>query len=103
MHNVNFAGADLAKSVFAETFGGVLSVAVSQNGKLLATGDANGEIQIWQVEDGVKAKHLAQVSVAQTQALYPNALPLVTCKGHTGWIRAVAFSPDIALSSLSRE
>jgi uncharacterized protein YjbI with pentapeptide repeats len=31
LHNVNFAGADLAKSVFAETFGGVLSVAVSQN------------------------------------------------------------------------
>jgi len=73
LHNVNFAHADLAKSVFAETLGGVLSVALSHDGKLLATGDANGEIHLWQVEDGKQ---------------------LVTCKGHTGWIRSVAFSPD---------
>jgi len=73
LHNVNFAHADLAKSVFAETLGGVLSVALSQDGKLLATGDANGDIHLWQVEDGKQ---------------------LVTCKGHTGWIRSVAFSPD---------
>lgn len=72
LHNVNFAHADLAKSVFAETLGGVLSVALSLDG-ILATGDANGEIHIWQVEDGKQ---------------------LVSCKGHTGWIRSVAFSPD---------
>lgn len=73
LHNVNFQNADLAKSVFAETLGGVLSVALGQDGKLLATGDSNGEIHIWQVEDGKQ---------------------LATCKGHTGWIRSVAFSPD---------
>lgn len=73
LHNVNFQNADLAKSVFAETLGGVLSVATSQDGKLLATGDANGDVHIWQLEDGKQ---------------------LVTCKGHTGWIRSVAFSPD---------
>jgi WD40 repeat protein len=76
LHNVNFAHADLAKSIFAETFGGVLSVALSQDDKLLATGDSNGEIHIWQVEDGKQ---------------------LVTCKGHTGWIRSVAFSPDSSM------
>ncbi len=76
LHNVNFQNADLAKSVFAETLGGVLSVALSQDGKLLATGDSNGEIHIWQVEDGKQ---------------------LVTCKGHTGWIRSVAFSPDSSM------
>lgn len=73
LHNVNFQNADLAKSVFASSFGGVLSVALSQDDKLLATGDSNGEIHIWQVENGKQ---------------------LVTCKGHTGWIRSVAFSPD---------
>ncbi|KYC40890.1 hypothetical protein WA1_25050 [Scytonema hofmannii PCC 7110] len=73
LHDVNFAHADLAKSVFAETFGGVSSVAFSPDGKLLATADTGGEIHLYQVSDW---KHL------------------LTCKGHTNWIPSVAFSPD---------
>lgn len=42
-------GADLAKSVFAQQLAQVLSVAFSPDGHLLATGDANGEIRLWQV------------------------------------------------------
>ena len=73
LHNVNFQNADLAKSVFAETFGGVLSVAFSPNGKLLALGDTNGEIRLYQVVDGQQ---------------------ILTCKGHTNWVVSLAFSPD---------
>jgi WD40 repeat protein len=73
LHNVNFTYADLAKSVFVETLGGIHSVAFSPNGKLLATGDTSGEIRLYQVADGKQ---------------------LLIVKGHTGFIWPVAFSPD---------
>ncbi len=73
LQEANFAHANLAKSVFAETFGGVLSVAFSPNGKILATGDTNGEIHLRQAADGKQ---------------------LLTLKGHTNWVLSLAFSPD---------
>ncbi len=73
LHNVNFAHAHLAKCVFIETFGGIFSVAFSPNGKLLATGDTNGEIRLYEVA---------------------NSQQLMTCKGHTGWVWSVTFSPN---------
>lgn len=73
LHNINFSHANLANCAFVETFGGVLSVSFSPSGKLLATGDTNGEIRLYQVANGQQ---------------------LLTCKGHTGWIWSVAFSSD---------
>ncbi|MCC5645178.1 hypothetical protein LC607_19980 [Nostoc sp. CHAB 5824] len=73
LHNANFAHAHLAKSVFVETFGGIFSVAFSPSGKLLATGDTNGEIRLYEVA---------------------NSQQLLTCKGHAGWVWSVSFSPD---------
>jgi WD40 repeat protein len=73
LHNINFAYANLAKSVFVETFGGIFSVAFSPSGKLLATGDTNGEIRLYLVVDGQQ---------------------LLTCHGHSGWVWSVAFSAD---------
>ncbi|MFN6535416.1 MAG: NB-ARC domain-containing protein [Nostoc sp. EkiNYC01] len=73
LHNANFAHANLAKSVFADTLGGMFSVAFSPDGKLIATGDTNGEIHLYQVANGEQ---------------------LLTCKGHNGWIWSVTFSPD---------
>jgi WD40 repeat protein len=73
LHHVNFAKANLAKSVFTETFSQILSVAFSPDGKLLATGDVNHEIHIWQVADGKQ---------------------LLTCKVDEGWVWSVAFSPN---------
>jgi len=70
---VNFAHANLSGSVFADTFGSVLSVALSPDGKLLAAGTANSEVRIWQME---------------------NRRLLHTCKGHTDWVRSIAFSAD---------
>ena len=73
LHQVNFAHTNLAKSVFTDTLSQILSVAFSPDGQLLATGDVNHEIHVWQVETGKQ---------------------LLTCKVNEGWVWSVAFSPD---------
>jgi WD40 repeat protein len=73
LHEVNFQNADLAKSVFAETFGGIMSVAFSPDGKILAIGDTSGTIRLYRVTDFQQ---------------------LLTCQGHTSWVVSLAFSPD---------
>ena len=73
LREVNFAHANLSGSVFTDTFGSVLSVALSPDGKLLAAGMANAEVRIWQMEKRTL---------------------LHTCRGHTDWVRSVAFSAD---------
>jgi WD40 repeat protein len=73
LHQINFAGADLATSVFAENFGSGLSVAISPNGKLLAMGGTNGDIHLWQL---------------------PETQLLITNKGHASLVFSVVFSPD---------
>ncbi|WP_225894338.1 WD40 domain-containing protein [Atlanticothrix silvestris] len=73
LHQVSFAHSDLTRSVFAKNFATVLSVAFSRDGKLLATGDANGEIRLWRVVNG------------QQLLLY---------QAHTNKVWSVAFSAD---------
>lgn len=73
LHRVNFSQTAVIKSVFAEVIGGVLSVAFSANGKLLAIGDTKGDIHLWQVSDGK---------------------PILTYRGHKGWVVSVAFNPE---------
>lgn len=73
LHHVNFAYSDLSKSVFTENLGGILSMAFSPNGQVLAASDTNGEIHLWQLADNRK---------------------IFICKGHTNWTFSVAFSPD---------
>ena len=73
LHCANFAHANLSKSVFAETLGGIHSVAFSPDGKFLATGDTNNEVRLYQVADGKQ---------------------LLMYKGHKGWIWPITFSPD---------
>jgi WD40 repeat protein/Flp pilus assembly protein TadD/tRNA A-37 threonylcarbamoyl transferase component Bud32 len=51
----------------------VFSVAISPDGKRIATGDMNHEIKLWNLENGQKT---------------------ATLKGHTNWVRTVAFSAD---------
>ena len=72
LHNTNFANADLAKSVFTETFGSIHSLAFSPDGQYLASGDFNGDIRLWN---------------ARTHQLQ------LILKGHTNWVQAVAYSP----------
>lgn len=73
MHRVNFAHADLSKSVFAETISYVFEVVFSPDGAYLATCDAASEVSLWQVATGKK---------------------LWTRKEHKGWVVSLAFSPD---------
>ena len=73
LHNVNFQNSDLSKTLFAENFGGVMSVAFSPDGNLLAAGDTKGEIRLYRVADGQQ---------------------LLLCQGHKNWIPCLAFSPD---------
>jgi WD40 repeat protein/transcriptional regulator with XRE-family HTH domain len=73
LHDVNFQNANFDRSVFTETFGGIASVIFSPDDKLLATGDTNGEIRVYQVADWKQ---------------------LLICKGHTNWVPSLAFSPD---------
>lgn len=73
LHNVNFAGADLSKSVFTETLGNMLSATFSPDGTLVATCDTDCQIRLWEVATG--------------------KLSLV-CRGHNNWVRSIAFSFD---------
>ncbi|PSB56203.1 NB-ARC domain-containing protein [Chamaesiphon polymorphus] len=73
LHRVNFQHANLSKSMFAESLSGILSIDLSPDGTLLATGDVDNTIQIWRLAD---------------------RQPLLALQGHTGWIWSVRFSPD---------
>jgi WD40 repeat protein len=73
LHQVNFQNADLSKTVFAENFGGIWSVAFSPDGQYLAAGDTKGDILLRRVADGQ---------------------PIRTFKGHRGWVVSLDFSPD---------
>jgi WD40 repeat protein len=73
LHNVNFANADLSRSIFTETLGNILAATFSPDGKILATCDTDCQIRLWEVATGKL---------------------LVICKGHTNWVRSIAFSPD---------
>jgi WD40 repeat protein len=73
LSNVNFAYSDLRRSLFSETLDEVWSVALSHDSQLLATGDNDCKVCLWQVRTGEQ---------------------LLICQGHTNWVRSVAFSND---------
>ncbi|MBD2028165.1 WD40 repeat domain-containing protein [Leptolyngbya sp. FACHB-711] len=73
LRQVSFAHCKFVKSVFTQTFGGVLSVTYSSDGTYLITGDSNGEIHLWDTTSGNKR---------------------MTCRGHKSWVWAVTSSPD---------
>ncbi|MFQ4136901.1 NB-ARC domain-containing protein [Nodosilinea sp. PGN35] len=73
LHHTNFAQADLARSVFKDTFSQVLAIAFSPDGQLLAASDVSYEIHLWRVSD---------------------AQPVLTLHAQDGWCWAVAFSPN---------
>jgi WD40 repeat protein len=73
LHQVNFQNADLAKSLFSETLGGVFRIAFSPDGNCLALGDSNGEISLRRVTDGEL---------------------LLSWRGHEGVMCGMAFSPN---------
>lgn len=79
LHQVNFAEADLTKSVFTEMLGNIWAVALSPDGKLLAASDTLNKIHLWQIADDKKM-------------ITPKKL--LTCYGHSNWCGCITFSPD---------
>ncbi|MGV2831620.1 WD40 domain-containing protein [Myxosarcina sp. GI1(2024)] len=73
LHGINFAHVDFTKSLFTEIFANILSVAFSPDGKLLASGDTQGNIYLRQMPSG----HIVKI--------YP---------AHQTWVRGIAFNPD---------
>ena len=73
LSSVNFEGADLADSYFADQFGIVFAVAYSPDGSMIAAGTGKGEIQLWRTSDG---------------------RPLHSYQGHNRTVKSVTFSPD---------
>jgi WD40 repeat protein/transcriptional regulator with XRE-family HTH domain len=73
---VNFQNATFAKCIFSEVFSIAMSVDLSPDGQMMAVGDGNGNIYLW--------------NISTTQLL-------ATFKGHIGWVWSVAFSPDSTL------
>lgn len=69
----NLTDSQLQQTVFAETFGGIVGVTYSPDGRFLATSDTKGDIQIW---DGNTSQQL------------------VRCCGHKHWTWSLQFSPD---------
>ncbi|PSB08749.1 hypothetical protein C7B76_26110, partial [filamentous cyanobacterium CCP2] len=112
---VNFAHADLTKSVFAQTLGSILSVAFSPDGQHLATSDADGEIRLWRVADGTQRLAMREaLNWVWSVVFSPDSQTIASSgedpiirlwevqtgdciqelEGHTNWVWSVAFSPD---------
>jgi WD40 repeat protein/DNA-binding Xre family transcriptional regulator len=74
LSNVNLSLTDLSKARFREAHGGILALAISQDGQWMVVGDASHKAYIWKAQEGTFKPHS-------------------TLQGHTHWVRAVAISP----------
>ena len=118
LSEVNFAGADLSRSVFTDIFGFIYSVAFRPDGRLLAAAGSDGSIRLWQTETyqpvAMLTEHteivwaitfspdgrtLASTSADGTIRLWGIATgqSRYILKGGKSGVQAVAFSPDGAL------
>jgi predicted NACHT family NTPase len=73
LYNVNLTNANLKESVFATELTSVLAVAFSPDGKVLATGEKDGRVRLWNVITGKE---------------------LLTLRGHSSGVNSVAWSGD---------
>jgi WD40 repeat protein len=73
LRNTNFNRTHFIETVFAETFGSVVALAYSPDGKFLATSGTSGEIKIWDADTYQE---------------------ILCCRGHQHWVMFVSFSPD---------
>ncbi|HJT59510.1 MAG TPA: NB-ARC domain-containing protein [Ktedonobacteraceae bacterium] len=111
---INFAYANLEKSVFTDAFGSILSVALRPDGHMLAAGTANGEVRLWDARGKLLQTLRGHANRIRTVNFSPDGRLLVSgsedqavrlwdvesgeclhiLTGHTNRVRAVGFSPD---------
>lgn len=115
LSGADFRGADLIDCAFAESFGGVLSLAWCGAGHRLAASTTSGEVCLWSVRDGTHERTIhPDHAWMWTVAASPDGKllasggddrvirlwdaesgTLLRClDGHEERVRAVAFSPD---------
>lgn len=115
LQNTNFAGCNFWQCSFLDTFSGILSLAVSTNGTMLASGDASGDLRIWDTanwelhrlivahSDWVRAVKFNQASdtvfsCSDDRTIKAWAVSTGQCVkeyiGHTGRIRAIDINPS---------
>lgn len=115
LHRTNFAGSTLEKCRFFETISSITAIAFSADGQWLATGEATGDVRLWEVVSGkpitVWTGHtlwVGAVTFHPTQTIlasgsYDQAIRiwdmtsggcLHILKGHTNWVRRVLFIPN---------
>ncbi|MBD2448926.1 NACHT domain-containing protein [Nostoc sp. FACHB-152] len=73
LHQVNFSNANFRECAFHQTFSVVFSVAFSPDNQILAIGDMNSHVRLWQLANGQ---------------------PLLTLQEHTSRVHSVAWHPD---------
>jgi WD40 repeat protein len=73
LQGTNFTDADLSRCTFAQSISDVFCVVFSPNGQRIATSHDNGDICLWQVDDGQ---------------------PIVTFSGMVSWAWSIVFTPD---------
>jgi predicted NACHT family NTPase len=115
LRTVNFTEVNLANSNFTKIMGSVASVAFSPDGKLLATGDRDGIIGLWDIASGKELLNLAShtdsvcsITFSSNGQILASASSDTTVRlwdtytgecikifqGHTDRVWSVAFSPD---------
>ncbi len=124
LHGTNFRHADLSHSTFTQSITEVLCIVFSPNAKQIATSHGNGEICIWQVEDGQQIAAFQGVATAVNSLVFsPDGETLIISnadrivkrlhiasgtvrgqfQGHTGAVWQVALSPDGCLLATGGE
>jgi WD40 repeat protein len=79
--HLNLTEAELKDCCFTQTFGGIVTLAFSPDNRLLALGDSNGTVRLW------------QTSSNRDRGLVLEQ-PLLDLMGHTSWILSVDWHPN---------
>lgn len=118
LHKTDLSGANVTDCLFNETFGHVLNVAYSPNGRFFAAATTSGAVHVWDVKSLEKANFLqVDNNWVRSIAWHSTEMRLVTCSsgtaqpiiqywdlernrclktltGHTMRIRSVVFVPN---------
>lgn len=77
---------------------GLMSIAFSHDGRLLASGGADRSIRIWELNDD---RRIWDVPERNRSWRVPRRTELIALRGHSERIRAIAFGPEAQLVSAS--